>query len=192
MAEKRGKMNLPTHYIIAKLAAENAGLTLVKRTAFCIGAMLPDLSPNQFIHRHFYRKSGEYIMKKLQRLSGKSSVFSLLAMGKAAHYVSDFCCSVHFGGSIGNARQHLLYEQQLHRYAAEKYPTLKAECSSFTGSHSVQDALSEYFDDEKFDFHTDLIYAVKACYAICRLAKSSKNIFVYGISEDLAIDSPHI
>lgn len=75
-------MKLQTHFIIAKIAAEKAGLTAVKKTVFCIGSLIPDLSPMQFIHRHFYRQSGEYIMKKLERLSGKNSIFRFLSLEK--------------------------------------------------------------------------------------------------------------
>ena len=180
-------MKLQTHFIIAKIAAEKAGLTAVKKTVFCIGSLIPDLSPMHFIPRHFYRQSGEYIMKKLERLSGKNSIFSVLELGKAAHYVSDFCCSVHFSGEIGNVRRHILYERWLNRYAAKKHSLLKAECSALIGSRSVEDALSEYFRNEKFNFHTDFISAVKACTAICEAAKNTENIFIYSISDECVV-----
>ncbi|WP_124098297.1 zinc dependent phospholipase C family protein [Ruminococcus sp. Marseille-P6503] len=180
-------MKLQTHLIIARLAAEKSGLTPIKRAAFCIGSLIPDLSPMQFIHRHFYRQSGGYIIRKLEKLSGKSSFFSMLELGKAAHYVSDFCCSVHFNGEIGNVRRHILYERRLNRYAVEKYALLKSECSSLKALQSVKDVLSEYFRNEKFSFHTDIIYAVKACAAVCETAKSGNNVFIYSISDECVI-----
>ena len=84
-------MKLRTHFIIAKIAAEHTGFTFLEKTAFCIGSLIPDLSPMQFVHRHFYAKSGKYVQKKLERISGRNSLFTLLVYGKMAHYVSDFC-----------------------------------------------------------------------------------------------------
>lgn len=57
-------MKLRTHFIIAKIAAEHTGFTFLEKTAFCIGSLIPDLSPMQFVHRHFYAKSGKYVQKK--------------------------------------------------------------------------------------------------------------------------------
>lgn len=56
-------MKLRTHFIIAKIAAEHTGFTFLEKTAFCIGSLIPDLSPMQFVHRHFYAKSGKYVQK---------------------------------------------------------------------------------------------------------------------------------
>ena len=61
-------MKLRTHFIIAKIAAEHTGFTFLEKTAFCIGSLIPDLSPMQFVHRHFYAKSGKYVQEKLERI----------------------------------------------------------------------------------------------------------------------------
>lgn len=163
-------MKLRTHFIIAKIAAEYAGFTFWERNAVCIGSLIPDLSPMQFIHRHFYAKSGEYVQKKLERLSGRNSLLALLIYGKMAHYVCDFCCSVHSSGSIGNIREHIQYERALNHYALEKYDLLKAECENFREHKDLPAVLNNYHNSQKFDLHTDLSFAIKACVNICEKA----------------------
>lgn len=118
-------------------------------------------------HRHFYVKSREYVQKKLKQLSGRNSLFTLLLYGKMAHYVSDFCCSVHSGGGVGNIREHILYERALNRYALEKYDLLKAECDSWRERKDLTSVLNCYHHSQKFDFYTDLSFAVKACVDVC-------------------------
>lgn len=160
-------MKLRTHFIIAKIAAEYAGFTFWKRNAFCVGSLIPDLSPMQFIHRHFYAKSGKYVQKKLEQLSGKNSLFTMFVYGEIAHYVSDFCCSVHSGGSIGNIREHIQYERALNRYALKKYDLLKAKCESRKEQQDLTSILDCYHHSQKFDLHTDLSFAVRACVDVC-------------------------
>lgn len=160
-------MKLRTHFIIAKIAAEYAGFTFLERNLFCIGSLFPDLSPMQFVHRHFYAKSGKYVLKKLEQLSGRNSVFMLLIYGKMAHYVSDFCCSVHSGVSIGNIREHIFYERALNRYVLEKYDLLKDECESRREQQDLTSVLDCYCQSQKFDFYTDLSFAVRACVDVC-------------------------
>lgn len=160
-------MKLRTHFIIAKIAAEHTGFTFWEKTAFCIGSLIPDLSPMQFVHRHFYAKSGKYVQKKLEQISGRNSLFTLLVYGKMAHYVSDFCCSVHSGGAIGNIREHIQYERALNCYAFEKYDLLKSECESRIEQQDLTSVLDCYHHSQKYDFHTDLNFAVRACVNVC-------------------------
>lgn len=84
----------------------------------CIGSMLPDLMPSQFIHHHFYQKSKIYIFKKIEKLikEEKASFFNIIALGKISHYLSDFCCFAHRNESIKNPREHILYERELNRF----------------------------------------------------------------------------
>lgn len=105
--------------------------------------------------------------KKLEQLSGKKSLFTIFVYGKMAHYVSDFCCSVHSGGSIGNIREHIQYEHALNRYAQEKYDLLKAECKSRKEQQDLTSVLDCYHHSQKYDFHTDLSFAVRACIDVC-------------------------
>lgn len=160
-------MKLRTHFIIAKIAAEYVGFTFWERNIFCIGSLIPDLSPMQFVHRHFYSKSWKYVQKKLEQISGKNSWFTLLIYGEIAHYISDFCCSVHSCGGIGNIREHIQYERALNRYALEKYDLLKAECESQREQQNLTSVLNCFRYSQKFDFHTDLSLAVRACVDIC-------------------------
>lgn len=160
--------------MIAKIAAEKSGFTKTKQMIFCIGALIPDLTLMQLVHPHFYSRSGKYIINKINKLSGRTSIYALLELGKSAHYVSDFCCSAHFGGGIGNVFEHILYERNLNVYAAENYSELQGECSLFHDEKSPENVLNEYFQGEKFNFHTDFIAAVRACMSICGMAAENK------------------
>lgn len=156
-------MKLRTHFIITKIAAEYCDASFWQKTIFCIGSLIPDLSPMQFIYRHFYSCSGNYVFRKLEELSGKTSPYAILTYGKMAHYLSDFCCSVHSGNGVGNIREHILYERQLNRYAVENYEQLKTECS---GYQEVSDIIDNYFHSKKYNFHNDMIFSIKACISV--------------------------
>lgn len=105
-----------THDRIAGIAAAQADFSPLERHLFCLGAAIPDYLPTQFLHRHFYQKSADYVFRKLQKYSGRTSLFALFRLGELTHYMSDFCCSVHRSGGIGNPRLHLSYERQMQRY----------------------------------------------------------------------------
>ena len=108
-----------THDRIAGIAAAQADFSPLERHLFCLGAAIPDYLPTQFLHRHFYQKSADYVFRKLQKHSGRTSLFALFRLGELTHYMSDFCCSVHRSGGIGNPRLHLSYERQMQRYFME-------------------------------------------------------------------------
>lgn len=164
-------MKLRTHFLIAKIASENSGFTFWERSVFCVGSLIPDLSPMQFIHRHFYAKSGKYVEKKLKQISGKNSLLGLMVYGKMAHYVSDFCCSVHSGGGIGDIHEHIQYERALNYYALENYELLKSECMEQIKQQSLKNVLNQYNHSIKSDLHNDLIFAIKACVEVCEMTK---------------------
>lgn len=167
-------MKLQTHFMIAKIAAEYSGFTFWERSMFCIGSLIPDLSPMQFVHCHFYASSGEYVQKKLKSIAGKNSLSALLTYGKMAHYISDFCCSVHSGNGIGNVREHILYERALNCYALEKRDLLKAECEGLSKHQEFTSILNDYHHSKRYDFNTDLIFAIRACVGICDKASYSR------------------
>lgn len=99
-----------THYLIAKIAAIQENLSPIERWLFCLGAAIPDYLPTQFFHRHFYQKSAAYVFQKIETYRNRSSLWSIFKLGELTHYTSDFCCSVHRSGTIGNAWIHLFYE----------------------------------------------------------------------------------
>lgn len=169
-------MKLRTHFIIAKIAAEHTELSVLERSVFCIGSLIPDLSPMQFIHCHFYSKSGKYVLRKLEKLSGKSSLAALLAYGKMAHYVSDFCCSVHYSGSVGDIQEHILYERALNRYILKNRESLSDEFGSLSAHQNLNSVISDYDCCEKFDLHNDLSFAIKASFDVCRQACFSRKM----------------
>lgn len=166
-------MKLRTHFIIAKIAADKSGFSHWERNVFCIGSLIPDLSPMQFIHRHFYGASGEYVKKKLEQLSGRRSVFALLLYGEMAHYVSDFCCSVHADNRVGDVREHILYERRINQYALENREQLTKECEKLDNKQELSKALEDYYESQKYDLHTDMMYAIKASMGVCAVRNTA-------------------
>ncbi len=164
-------MKLRTHYLIARIAAESADFSLSESIAFYIGTLMPDLSPMQFIHPHFYEQSGVYVFDKLENLSYSQSSFTFWEYGKMAHYFSDFCCSVHFNGHVGNVRKHVKYERVLNRYIKNNYQLLKNEYANEKKTKNLNSILGNYYYCEKYNPHLDLISAINACAAICNMAK---------------------
>ena len=80
-----------THDRIAGIAAAQADFSPLERHLFCLGAAIPDYLPTQFLHRDFYQKSADYVFRKLQKYSGRTSLFALFRLGELTHYMSDFC-----------------------------------------------------------------------------------------------------
>jgi hypothetical protein len=164
-------MTLRTHFLISEIAAERSGFSRCRRIIFCIGSLIPDLSPMQLIRSHFYAKSGKYVFERLEKLSRKNNTLrTVFEYGKLAHYVSDFCCSVHSGGSVGNIRRHVMYELRLGRYAVHEYESLRHEYISSSPELSLKKILSEYISAEKSDFRKDIISAIQACISVCAMA----------------------
>lgn len=52
-------------------------------------------------------------------------------------------------------------------YAFEKYDLLKAECESRIEQQDLTSVLDCYHHSQKYDFHTDLSFAVRACVNVC-------------------------
>ena len=157
-----------THDWIAKIAATQADFSPLERHFFCLGAAIPDFLPTQFLHRHFYQKSADYVFRKLQKYSGRTSLFTLFHLGELTHYMSDFCCSVHRSGGIGNPRLHLSYERQMQQYLQKHLDMLSAECRTMTIPQSVTEVLRTYYQQPSMDFHTDLSAAIQASLVICK------------------------
>ncbi|MBQ8296914.1 MAG: zinc dependent phospholipase C family protein [Ruminococcus sp.] len=169
-------MKLRTHYLIARTAARRCGLNSMKQLSFCIGSLIPDLSFSQIFRPHFFVSSGYYVFTKLRKLSGKSSLIAFAELGKISHYASDFCCSVHIDGKVGNLREHLRYERRMDKFVYRNYPALSEKCTELTGSSSLNAVLAEYRECDKFDFTIDFIMAVQASEAVCRTAALSPNV----------------
>lgn len=152
-------MKIATHYNVAHIAVNRLRNSMADRLkyglrakCFCIGAVLPDMSPNLLIHRHFYALSGRYIEKKIKKMAkkGRSGCLQALRAGSIAHFLSDFCCSAHATGGIGNVKDHVLYELKMQRY-------VKAKREIFSGGHA-QPEKSPDLSDKIFglvnDYHT--------------------------------------
>lgn len=165
-------MKTRTHYLIAKMAARRSGLSASERFAFCLGAMMPDFLPTQFIHKHFYQKSSDYVFSKIKKYGKRNSLFALFKLGEMSHYSSDFCCFVHRSGGIGNAAFHLSYERRIQRYFLENYTRLTEESFSLNVPSSLQTVFQSYFDTDEMEFHTDISYAVRASLFICSLIET--------------------
>jgi hypothetical protein len=154
-------MRKRTHFRIARLAINNikplysdSEIKTTKRWAFYIGTILPDLSVNQFIHPHYYEKSSEYVFDKLNLIMQKpvKKISDVLVLGEMTHYLCDFCCFAHIGGSIGKASEHLIYERKIHKYLLKNQQSLvelislnKYKLDSFHDRiDQVKDQLSYY------------------------------------------------
>lgn len=170
-----------THDWIAKIAATQAEFSPLERRLFCLGAAIPDYLPTQFLHRHFYQKSGAYVFRKLRKYTGRTSLFALFRLGELTHYMSDFCCSVHRSGGIGNPRLHLSYESQMQRYFKAHWEELSAESQTMTVPQSVAEVLQQYGQQPAMDFHTDLSAAIQASLVVCRRYALSKHAASDGI-----------
>lgn len=162
-------MKLRTHFLIADITARRCRLSGIRRAAFCIGSLIPDLTFTQLTHPHFFSCSGKYVLRRVKSLSGHSSIAAYLELGKMAHYASDFCCSVHLGRNIGSIREHLLYERRLNRFAVNNYRSLLKKSMQLPHS-SFEDALAAFRSGSKYDFETDFLASVRACTAICASA----------------------
>ncbi len=176
-------MKKSTHFRIARLAVNNIELPYsnfdikkMNRWAFYIGSVLPDLSVNQFIHPHYYEKSSEYVFDKLNLIMQKpvKKISDALVLGEMTHYLCDFCCFAHIGGSIGKASEHLMYERKIHKYLLKNQQSLvdiisfdKCKLENYSDRiNRIKDQLSYYRMKEpcyKWDivntlFMTSIIY----------------------------------
>lgn len=88
--------------------------------------------------------------------------------------MSDFCCSVHFGGELGNVREHIIYERALNCYALKNQDLLRAECRGPIKRGDLDSVLNEYSQSQKYNPYTDLILALKACISVCEKAYAMK------------------
>lgn len=173
-----------THDRIAGIAAAQADFSPLERHLFCLGAAIPDYLPTQFLHRHFYQKSADYVLRKLQKYSGRTSLFALFRLGELTHYMSDFCCSVHRSGGIGNPRLHLSYERQMQRYFMENLDLFTAENRMMQIPQTVTEVLQTYYRQPSMDFHTDLSAAIQASLVVCKkyaLLVQQKQAFSGGV-----------
>ena len=126
-------MRKKTHFLIARIAINNIKLPysgsdgqIIKRLAFYIGSTVPDLSVNQFIHPHYYEKSYGYVFDKLNLIMSKpvKNTLDVILLGEMVHYLCDFCCFAHMGGSIGKATEHITYERKIHKYLLKNQQSL--------------------------------------------------------------------
>ena len=81
---KGAHMKIATHYNMARIAVNRLHNSMEDRLHyglrakfFCIGAILPDLTPNSLIHRHFYALSGNYVEKDCSNWLKKLAVAGL-------------------------------------------------------------------------------------------------------------------
>ena len=51
-------------------------------------------------------------------------ISDVLVLGEMTHYLCDFCCFAHIGGSIGKASEHLIYERKIHKYLLKNQNSL--------------------------------------------------------------------
>ena len=161
-------MKLRTHLRIAETAADLSGVKGFEKALFCFGSMFPDLSPMQFVHKHFYQKSGQYVLKKFDALKWKNTVWTAFQLGELAHYVSDFCCYVHQSGSIGNVKEHIRYERKLNQYTINNTFDVANICNRMPLKNDLNSILNAYKENQNHGYSKDLYFSVIACSIICK------------------------
>lgn len=153
-------MKKRTHFHIARLSVENSRLpgsipvrNLIYEWAFYLGTILPDLTVTQFVHPHYYERSSGYVFGRLNRLIGKpvKGITDAIISGEIVHYLCDYCCYAHIGGSIGKVSEHLDYERGIHKYLMDNYQSYQwrifgnLSCGNPGGiAEQVQHGLAEY------------------------------------------------
>lgn len=159
-------MKIRTHYLIAKIAIkDNKKLNKFQKLMFCIGSLLPDLTPNQVVHPHFYENSKDYIFKKIDELKGKKiSFMTAISYGKMAHYLSDFCCTAHKNGpSVKNCLWHINYEKEINKFAINNSEKLKISFKKINNFSTIHEILDSFYKSEKSTYKNDLLLSIKAC-----------------------------
>ncbi len=169
-------MKIRTHYNIARLSLETGRrfetFTIdlwIKRTAFCLGAVLPDFRPGRFLHEHFYKRSSDYVFETLGRLQCKKTmgILEIIKLGEMSHYLSDFCCQVHQSVGLENPLQHAFYERKMNLYVKKNFYLLREkfiestiQYGSLQNMEPVFEKLKEYWSGEASLTH-DLTKAVE-------------------------------
>lgn len=169
-------MKLKTHYIMSSIAAGSVPeISKMQKLAFCIGSMIPDISYTQFYRPHFMKNSGEYVFRKLEKLAVTDSFFKAYEYGKMAHYLSDFCCSVHNTRSVKTAKFHFAYERLLEKYIVINKQSIEKKVTEFESELvDLKELLKKYKDGEKANFEFDIFMAIRACMILAKRVTKTK------------------
>lgn len=163
-------MKLKTHVFIAKVALENKNINKFNRILFYLGCMYPDLTPTQFIHKHFYNNSWKYIDTKINKIE-KKRFFKMFTLGKMAHYCSDFCCTAHEVLNYWDVLTHLDYERNLQKYMLSSTDKIKKLYNNMNlNCDKIEDAINYYKQGKKFSFNYDLLMSIYVSNLIVKLA----------------------
>lgn len=166
-------MKVDTHVQLAKLAIRKTELLLPEwnlseglKKLIILGTIEADFIPMRFVHRHFYSRSGKYILDKLDAvLKGEVlNKFVALEFGYILHYLNDFCCYVHRGNDIGVVSEHIQYENDLEKAFYTLSPELKlAEIDIPPVDNTIEyiKSMIEKYSKEEKSFETDLNYALQ-------------------------------
>lgn len=100
---------------------------------FKLGLSLIDQSWHVVTHPHYAQKSLDYICKILDGLytAEHFSAIQSFKLGVVVHYLSDFCCTPHRGGGVGNALSHIRYENELHHYLLDNKQNIYRELETY-------------------------------------------------------------
>lgn len=182
-------MKIRTHYHIARMAWESLPGRkqpgVLCKILFCIGSMLPDFSPGQLVHPHFYEASYPYIFRQMTPLffrgTGKISLFHFLRIGRIAHYLSDFCCMAHREGHLNHVWQHMRYERLENRFFLRNLEAFRP--GKMMPSRKIFTILQEYRQVTKqlgSSFIFDIEKSIQVCSALLQACglQSSANIEV--------------
>lgn len=119
-------MNLESHIYIGRLLHRELTDLLpykLNKVAFVLGNVAPDYMPHIVTHPHYASKSSDYLDGRIEYIANRPGFCDLdpfistsFRLGVVAHYIADFFCEAHANGKIGNAREHLQYEDWLDNY----------------------------------------------------------------------------
>lgn len=129
-------MNLESHFFIGRLLHRE--LTEIypyelNKAAFVIGNIAPDYSPLVVTHPHYASRSQNFLSRRIRGLANRPGICDLdpllstsFQLGMITHYIADFFCEAHANGKIGNAREHLQYEDWLDNYRRGRAEELRS------------------------------------------------------------------
>lgn len=133
-------MKIKTHLKLAKLSLVKCNYTASREVLslpfFYLGVILADMSWLSKTRPHYASRSLPYIEHKIKKLKTvKFNSYHSLQLGIVVHYLCDFCCIAHQGGSVGNLKEHIRYERALNAYLKEQFPILR---EAYTESQVIE------------------------------------------------------
>lgn len=144
------------------------------------GNVLADMSYLSATHPHYQSKSMDFVTSMIKelceyipRLAYDFGAVYLIKLGIVTHYLSDFFCKAHASDSLGNPKEHILYEFALNDYVEKNY--CKLLDTDFTEEFTVAKSFEEIekhlkqwleeYHSTSHSYEKDIFMAMRAsCY----------------------------